>query len=423
MLRFGNFERAYRRLAQLSTKDLENELGMYCKQPSDLQHELSQRPRKMLEIRKIPRDKTWCLGEISGERVNVEAEALEREINRARKGKSGFAKEELAEFKNKLVKMGKQVNDAQKQALANTDIYLTWDYIDVYIATSMRNKWEYEETYDFITAVFADQRLKQLSVRFFDPTQSICIHPRDKGLIEGLMLKRAKCAIYLAQESDTMGKDSELAATLAQGKTVIAYVPEYTIKDYSSKIAQFPLNFFKKRLLILDAEGVFEDQECMKKLVKFDKNFDKKIDSFLSELDRYRVEQPFSLWTKKEEEFKKASECFPVVCQILAIAECHNFNRRADVLKNRHPLAMQVDLLSGVANGVLVVRKPKDAAELLYRIMTNQMRFTCEHKNPAPGKTNRREGYTILQESVSKSAFRVITDNKRLTNSFWNLFS
>ena len=39
------------------------------------------------------------------------------------------------------------------------------------------------------------------------------------------MLKRARCTLYLAQESDTLGEDSELASTLAQGKPVIAFVP------------------------------------------------------------------------------------------------------------------------------------------------------------------------------------------------------
>ena len=46
-----------------------------------------------------------------------------------------------------------------------------------------------------------------------------------EGLAEALMLRRAACTIYFAQENDTLGKDSELASTLAQGKPVIAFVP------------------------------------------------------------------------------------------------------------------------------------------------------------------------------------------------------
>ena len=69
--------------------------------------------------------------------------------------------------------------------------------------------------------------------------------------------------------------------------------------------------------------------------------------------------QPFSLWTTKEEEFKKSCKDFPLVCRILAVAECENFDRRAEILRNRHPLSMQLDLQSGVSNGVLVVKSLK----------------------------------------------------------------
>jgi len=47
-----------------------------------------------------------------------------------------------------------------------------------------------------------------------------------QGLGGSAMLKRAQCTLYFAQESTRYGKDSELASTLAQGKPVIAYVPE-----------------------------------------------------------------------------------------------------------------------------------------------------------------------------------------------------
>ena len=57
-----------------------------------------------------------------------------------------------------------------------------------------------------------------------DAVLKYCEDRIDKGLSEALMLKRAKCTLFLAQESDTLGKDSELASTLAQGKPVIAYV-------------------------------------------------------------------------------------------------------------------------------------------------------------------------------------------------------
>src|SRR4029078_1006660 len=73
-----------------------------------------------------------------------------------------------------------------------------------------------------------ENHLKEIPLRWFDPTQSYDENIIDKGILEGLMLKRAKCTIYMAQESDTLGKDSELASTLAQGKPVIAYIPFFS---------------------------------------------------------------------------------------------------------------------------------------------------------------------------------------------------
>lgn len=416
MLCYGNFRFAYKQFIQKSENELEKQgLERYWKGPSELREEFRNRPSKMLEIEKIERDKTWHLGEISGTKITKEAKILKRKIQQAKKGKNISKRFELLKFVPELTRLSKQAVIAQKKALKNTDIYLTWDYMDVYIATSMRNKWEFEETFYFAESVFNDTRLKKLNLRYFDPTQSKCANPRDKGLIEGLMLKRALCTIYLVQESDTMGKDSELAATLAQSKPVIAYVPRYNPSEYAEKIKKYPLDFFKKRLLILEAEEIFDDPNCIEKLRKYSPNFEKKIDNFLNKLENHRQAQPFSLWTGKEINFKRDNdEDFLEMCTILAIAECYNFDRRAKFLRERHPLSMQVDLQSGVANGVLVVRDDRECSKLLYKILTNDMRFTIEHRD---------EGFTILEEEISKCPFRVVTDYEKLTNSFWNLFA
>jgi len=413
MLCFGNFRFPFRWLNRRYETKLEDELSPHCKETSAIETELRSRPPKMLEIDSIARDATWCLGEISGKKVTKEAKVLEKELRKAEEGKSRFTKSELLRFRDKLLRIRKEIERAQEQARVNTDIYLTWDYMDIYVATSMRNKWEYEETFDFVQNVFSAEKLRELGLRYFDPTQSMCANARDKGLIEGLMLKRAFCAIYLAQESDTMGKDSELAATLAQGKPVIAYVPKHEYQEYAKKISKYPLDFFKKRLLILNAEEVFQEPECMKQLMKADKKYEKIIEDFLRQVDNYRDEQPFYLWMEKDENFKKNCKDFPKICEILAIAECYNFEKRAKLLNGRHPLCMQVNLESGVANGVLVVRSPKECAELLYRILTNQTKFSIEREE---------KRFTILKEYISESAFRVVTDYERLTNSFWNLF-
>jgi hypothetical protein len=110
--------------------------------------------------------------------------------------------------------------------LQNTDRYLTLPYLDVYVATSMREKEDFVNQHDFIHRVFNNLQVKPLNLRYFDPMLSYVENRITKGLIEMLMLRRATVTIYVAGASDTLGKDSELAATLAQGKAVIVYIPE-----------------------------------------------------------------------------------------------------------------------------------------------------------------------------------------------------
>lgn len=419
LLCFGNFKFAYRQLCKMNIDQLSKRLRPYSRKPADLIRAFNGRPQRLIQIRSIERQNAWYLGEISGGRVNLEIENALRITQLTPKKSSKDS--DFIKFAHKLGGVENRIKRTQSTAIQNTGIYLTWDYMDLYVATSMRNSWEYEETYDFLKEVFRDNDLKGLNIRYFDPTQSMCTNARDKGLVEGLMLKCALCALYLAQESDTMGKDCELAATLAQGKPVIAYVPKYDPKDYAKKIAKYPLDFFKKRLSILDAEEVFEDPEFESRLEGHDKDFRSVIAEFIKELKKYRSKQPFTLWAKKEDEFKKSCRFFKKICRIIAAAECYNFDNRAGLLRGKHPLCMQVDLQRGVANGVLVVRSAKECASLLFRILTNQTKFAIEHR--IPGKERgEKEGYTVLEEEISGSAFRVVTDYERLTNSFWNLF-
>lgn len=408
MLCFGNFRFAFKELIQMNKEELEHKLSPYNRKISELEKEFKTRPSKMLEIEKIQKDKTWFLGYLSGGKVNREWEVSEKE---------GRTDEAFLRFRNHLREMSREIVNAQEKAQQNTDIYLTWDCMDIYFATSMRHRWEFEETHDFIEEVFSDNRLKKFKLRYFDPTQSVCKNPREKGLIEGLMLRRALCTIYLAQESDTMGKDSELAATLAQSKPVIAYVPEYDPEEYSKKIKDYPLYFFKRRLLILDAEdsfsGIQEDLKWNERLLKSDPNFEKTISDFLEEYEQYRCGQPYELYFEKENEFKKTSKFFEKICNILAIVECYSFEKRVELLNKRHPLSMQVDLQTGVANGVLVVRNPKECAELLFKILTNKMKFIIRKDS---------DGFVLLEEEITRSPYRVVIDDEKLTNSFWNLF-
>lgn len=109
------------------------------------------------------------------------------------------------------------------------------EMIDVYVATSMRDDREYLEMAEFVNSVFGDADVKSLNLRYFDPTLCYCESRIDKGIIECLLVRTAKVTIYCAQDGDTFGKDSELAATLCQGKPVIVFVPEGDDSDSKRK--------------------------------------------------------------------------------------------------------------------------------------------------------------------------------------------
>jgi|SRR5579863_1475150 len=127
-------------------------------------------------------------------------------------------------LKAKLKEQRDRQGNAQAIGLRNTQRYLTLPYLDVYVATSMREDEDFIEQHKFVRGVFANTYVKDLKLRYFDPTASYDRNRIKKGLIECLMLRRADITIYIAGAEDTMGKDSELAATLAQGKPVIVYV-------------------------------------------------------------------------------------------------------------------------------------------------------------------------------------------------------
>ncbi|MGA8145082.1 MAG: hypothetical protein WB987_14440, partial [Candidatus Acidiferrales bacterium] len=247
MLRYGDFRFAYKDLSTKNYSDLAKALSSYCETPAVAEARYFDRPSGALRIERIDRDKTWCLGYIAGIKHNKESLLLAENLTRSPNDAELLC---LAEHYGSL---GDSIAAAKTKGRRNTDVYLTWDYMDVYVATSMRKQWEFEDVSDFVKNLFSDARLEKLNLRYFDPTQSDCASRIDKGLVEALMLKRASCTVYLVQESDTLGKDSELASTLAQGKPVIAFVPSLEIDEYSNKIKTYPLEFFKIRIRILQA--------------------------------------------------------------------------------------------------------------------------------------------------------------------------
>jgi hypothetical protein len=99
--------------------------------------------------------------------------------------------------------------------------------------------------------------------------------------------------------------------------------------------------------------------------------------------------------------------------EILASVVKKHYDKRAKVLKEDHPLGIQLQLETGVANGVLVARTVDQCAELIRRIVTRSLKFRVE-QTPT--------GTRHLRETISDSIYRVMTSDVMLSNAFWNFY-
>ncbi len=275
-----------------------------------------------------------------------------------------------------------------KQGIGNQEAYLASDHLDVYVATSMRKRHEYLMVNGLVNKIFGGVVLSDLKLRWFDPTQAYCNDRIDKGLAEGLMLKRADLTLYFVQESDTIGKDSELAATLAQGKPVVAYVP---VGDAA---------FVNK--LISDLEELYPEKSKMSLI-----------------FEQLQVYEPEAAWADPDVrgwlDNPNTDICEVGITRLKESVQKH-YEKRADTLMNKHPLGIQVCLKTGVANGLLVVRSVDDCAKLIRKILLNELEFTIESVDKDGNK------YYLLRETITNCVFRVMSGDKLLTNAFWNFY-
>ena len=363
LLFFGNVKFGFKKLARDA-----DELAFYHASTRPLDPEtLKQRHNPIHPIAPIDAAETFYLGYV-----------VQREIEAALKKNPADQEALAAQASSKRV---------QAAGIRNHQAYLVSDHLDVYIATSMRRRHEYAEVSEFANRLFSEDKLKSLGLRWFDPTQAYCTERIDKGLAEALMLKRAKCTVYLAQESDTLGKDSELASTLAQGKPVIAFVPSPTPEDIKASVSRLANLYCKS-----------EEQVILDRLQALAP-------------DLPWQDPQIRQWLDSPEKIDREA----ALERLIQTATTH-YRRRAETLIESHPLGIQVNLDTGVANGVLVVRSIAHCAELIYRIVTRTLDFRVEDKEID------KSSYQILRERVSNCVFRVMTGDAMLTNAFWNFY-
>jgi len=364
LLLFGNVKFAFKRLSR-ETQELIYAVGLQT--PRDATT-FEARHAAIRPIERIPGADTYLLGYLVQRDLasRLQANPNDREAVAAE------------EKRQEIVERGKR----------NHEAYLASDHLDVYVATSMRERHEFLLVSDLTAEILDNKTLQPLNLRWFDPTQAYCADRVDKGLAEALMLKRAKCTLYFAQETDTLGKDSELASTLAQGKPVIAYVPAPDESYLESLLSRL--------------QATYPDRD-VKDLV----------------LAQLRIFQPAAAWTDdlvrrwlddpSKMDLARAKE-------VLATAIKLHYDRRARMLREDHPLGIQVNLTTGVANGVLVSRTPDHCAELIRRVLTTELEFDLDTKTIEGRK------YVFLKETTSGCIFRVMTGDAMLTNSFWNFY-
>jgi len=358
MLLYGNVKYGFKRLS-MDVVELDN--ARASMQPVPLANFATRHP-PVLPVARILPDDAYLTGYL-----------IERELAQ-RLAKTPDDKEARALEERRLA-----VVEAAK---TNHSAYLASDHLDVYVATSMRQRAEFRAVSTIASDIFAHPVLADMQLRYFDPTQAYCANRVDKGLAEALMLRRADCTIYLIQETDTLGKDSELASTLAQGKPVIAFIPAVTealFEDHLKNVA-------------LSEPAMTEAELLLSQLQVFDPSAP-------------WVEGCVRGWCENPQD-APIEALRERLCQSMR----SQYDRRAKILRDDHPLGIQVNLATGVANGVLVVRTIDDCAELVRRILTSTLEFDIVEE----------DDYLAMSERVSGCIFRVVTKDPMLTNSFWN---
>lgn len=131
------------------------------------------------------------------------------------------------DIRQRVKPIAERFNRSCHSAIENTRLYLSIvNELDVYVATSMRKRVDFRDMAKDCEYIFEQEGLRRFRVRYFDPTMSAAEGHEDKGLIECLMVKCAKACLYFAGDSDTFGKDAEVAMAMSLGKPVIILCPD-----------------------------------------------------------------------------------------------------------------------------------------------------------------------------------------------------
>lgn len=325
-----------------------------------------------------------------------------------------------------------QIEQTQLSALENLAFYLASDFLDVYVATSMRSDADFVSVNAFTKRLFTHPDVKALKLRFFNPTQSWIDDRIAKGLVEALMLKRASVTIYMAQKVDTFGKDSEASVALGQGKPVIVYVPRLTLPEGGVDTE----SLFKKDRSQLAAMLSQEERENIDDGVDHQAVFGLVLTNLLHSLsdvelgivvaehwadfdlyeEQTRIPEQFRSQYRKWLDQKRGLQSTDDISIALfkdfivgaLVSNAITFEKRAKLFREIHPLALQIILSTGVLNGILVVRTVNQCAKILAHLIKNDLKMNLIKDN---------NNYRLI-EKETESTVRVISRNLLLLNAF-----
>lgn len=328
-----------------------------------------------------------------------------------------------------------EMGAAQSQALQNLSQYLSADYMDVYVATSMRTRADFVAVNRFVDKLFSHEQVAPLRLRYFNPTQSWIEDRVAKGLVEALMLKRAQVTLYMAQKSDSFGKDSEASVALGQGKPVIVYVPKLHLDRVnldSEKLILEPDNRLREFLLScgnntedlddLDHDGLFSSALAAHLQKLSDDDIVEIVSqqwadlALLDEAERIRgkdevqLREAYTLFVQGIANGERPDLSAPLRVELMKVLQAVAFTfevRRARVFKEIHPLALQIILSTGVLNGILVSRSVDSCAALLKGLLENSLQLELVQDE---------FNYKLIEKTTG-STIRVIARNALLSSA------
>ncbi|UJR86679.1 helix-turn-helix domain-containing protein [Sandaracinus amylolyticus] len=323
--------------------------------------------------------------------------------------------------------------DTQARAQRNLAHYLAADHLDVYVATSMRSDADFVSVNSFCSELFRNPTIESLRLRHFNPTQSWIEDRVAKGLVEALMLKRSSMTIYMAQKSDTFGKDSEASVALGQGKPVIVYVPRLfvpdlidseslgakTRADLQSLVAREGNEDDRELDETMDAQSLLARLITIRLIGATDDVILRATRQHWADFDLYgetgRIPEDergaYRAWLdaviRRGEDVAPAPEVRRHLIGIF-VATTVMFERRSKTFREQHPLALQVILSTGVLNGILVARSVDSCAALVRALFRNELHSDLEIDD---------DNYRLVERST-RSTMRVISRHGLIANAF-----